>query len=131
MTRSGREVVLVERAGGGLKWLVVGAAVGASLALLFAPKSGKETRRELRKRLQGLKEIADETLDEFREVADESDDQGLEAASDRSEAPAAESESGRRSSPKAAAREELERRLTAARGRRRHVGPDDDEEPVA
>ncbi len=107
-----RDVVYVEREGGGaLKWLLLGAAVGAGLALLFAPKSGREIRRDLGKGIKGLRELADETLEEF----------GRDAEPDRPK-PERPSLVG--------AREELERRLAAARARRRQPVPDD-EEPVA
>ncbi|MGD0839374.1 MAG: YtxH domain-containing protein [Polyangia bacterium] len=40
--------------------IVVGAVLGASLALLWAPKPGREVRRAIRRRLQnGADELAD------------------------------------------------------------------------
>ena len=65
MGRDERDVIVVER-GGGLTWLVVGAALGAGLALLFAPKTGKELRRELGKGIRGIRDLADETIDELK-----------------------------------------------------------------
>jgi gas vesicle protein len=48
--------------------LVAGAAIGAAVALMFAPKSGTEMRRVIRKRADGLRETAgnvfDDTADE-------------------------------------------------------------------
>lgn len=66
----------------GLLWFLVGAAVGAGVALLYAPKSGKETRRYLAKTAERSKEyvetaardVADKSKDVYergREVADE------------------------------------------------------------
>lgn len=43
--------------------LVLGAAVGASLVLLTAPRSGVDMRRELQERVQGV-------LDEGRQAAE-------------------------------------------------------------
>lgn len=127
----------MERSGGTLKWLVVGAALGAGLALLFAPQSGKATRRELSRRLKGLKEIADETLEELRDGPDRAEEQGLRAMSDSGGAYHEEGEpeaervvTPRGRADQGSAREELERRLAAARARRRQAIPDD-EEPVA
>lgn len=129
MGRDEREVILVEREGGSVKWLLLGAAVGAGLALLFAPKPGKELRQDLGRRIRGLKDLADETLAELKmEVGAEEDEPDLEGGAHPEEA---EAEPVRRPvSPKAAAREELERRLAAARARRRQAEPAD-EEPVA
>lgn len=43
---------------GGLGKLLLGASIGAGLGLLFAPKKGSETRRELRKKMDELLEKA-------------------------------------------------------------------------
>jgi gas vesicle protein len=127
----GREVVYVERGGDpSAKWLFWGAVLGAGLALLYAPRSGEETRRVLQRKLWKLRAMTEEKLDEIaqqfgsgkealEELADEDDE--LEEAGDT--APL------RARTPGGSAREELERRLAEARARRRAVG--DYEEPLA
>jgi len=45
MRHKGREVVYVERGDSSAKWLFWGAVLGAGLALMYAPRSGEETRR--------------------------------------------------------------------------------------
>jgi gas vesicle protein len=66
----------------GILWFLVGAAVGAGVALLYAPKSGKETRKFLAKQAErgreyvetATSEIVDKSKDVYergREVADE------------------------------------------------------------
>lgn len=139
MARDDRDLIVVEREGGGaFKWLLLGAAVGAGLALLFAPKSGKDTRRELGRSLRSLRDLADETLDEFKGERGEAEHDlrsmadGAGAYEDdetEAEEPAPAPKKERPSA--VSAREELERRLAAARARRRQPVPDDDEEPVA
>jgi gas vesicle protein len=47
--------------------LIIGGLLGAGLALLFAPQSGEETRRLLRRR---AKRIAHEAQDRYDEVKD-------------------------------------------------------------
>jgi gas vesicle protein len=47
--------------------MLLGALVGAGLALLFAPQSGEETRRLLRRR---AKKLADEATDRFDDIKD-------------------------------------------------------------
>ncbi|MBK6778377.1 MAG: YtxH domain-containing protein [Gemmatimonadales bacterium] len=49
-----------------LTGLVIGAAVGAGLALLFAPASGEETRRIVRKRGRALARDAREGVEALR-----------------------------------------------------------------
>jgi len=48
--------------------LVVGAAVGAGLALLFAPAPGRTTRRRLRRRIANLEEAAADRIEEAGKV---------------------------------------------------------------
>jgi hypothetical protein len=127
----GREVVYVERGGdASAKWLFWGAVLGAGLALLYAPRSGEETRRVLQRKLWKLRAMTEEKLDELAQqfgsgkealesLTDEDDD--LDDAGDVP--PLRPRASG------ASAREELERRLAEARARRRAVG--DYEEPLA
>ena len=64
--KQGREVVYVERGGdSSAKWLFWGALLGAGLALLYAPRSGEETRRVLQRKLWKLRAMTEEKLDEL------------------------------------------------------------------
>lgn len=128
--RKGREVVYVQRGDSSAKWLFWGAVLGAGIALLYAPRSGEETRRVVQRRLWKLRAMTEEKLDELaqqlggpreslRDLEDEEFDE--EELFEPREAPPA------RSRP--SAREELERRLAEARARRRASG--DIEEPLA
>ena len=133
MRHKGREVVYVERGDSSAKWLFWGAALGAGLALLYAPRSGEETRRVLQRRLWKLRAMTEEKFDEIaqqfggsKESLRDLDDEDLddEVLFEPREVPLAR---GRASGP--SAREELERRLAEARARRRVSG--DLEEPPA
>jgi hypothetical protein len=129
--KQGREVVYVERGGdSSAKWLFWGAVLGAGLALLYAPRTGEETRRVLQRRLWKLRAVTEEKLDELaqqfggaREALDGLDDDEDERL-DEDEAPPFRA---RASAP--SAREELERRLAESRARRRGSG--ELEEPLA
>jgi hypothetical protein len=142
--------VYVERENGGsaLKWLLLGAAVGAGLALLFAPRSGADLRQDLRRGVRRLKHLAEDSIDdlrgefgreerEARAMADSGSAYGEPAekgpADSAAGVPAAPSEAGVPAVDRptlTTAREELERRLAAARARRRQTLPEH-EEPVA
>jgi gas vesicle protein len=126
-----REVVYVERGGdSSAKWLFWGALMGAGLALLYAPSSGEETRRNLQRKLWKLRAMTEEKLDEITQQFGGAKD-ALDGLMDEEEDEENEGEledrgfQGRKSSP----REELERRLADARARRR--APADLEEPLA
>jgi hypothetical protein len=126
--RSGSEIVYVERSGdASAKWLFWGALLGAGLALLYAPRSGEETRRLVQRRLWKLRAMTEEKLDEFtqqlgargrREQLEGEDVDALDAA-DFADEPRT-----------GTARQDLERRLTEARSRRRAAAADV-EEPLA
>lgn len=57
--------IVIEREGGGqIGSFVVGALLGAGLALLFAPKSGEETQAELREQAVKLRDAAEDRMRE-------------------------------------------------------------------
>jgi len=50
----------------GILGFLAGAAVGAALGVLFAPRSGKETRDRIAQRAQGAKEDLDDMIEKGR-----------------------------------------------------------------
>jgi gas vesicle protein len=127
-----REVVYLERGGdSSAKWLFYGALLGAGLALMYAPSSGEETRRNLQRKLWKLRAMTEEKLDEITQQfggTKESLQGMLEDEEDEAEGDSEGQEFYGRSA-KQSPREELERRLADARARRR--SPADLEEPLA
>jgi len=60
--------IVVEReGGGGLGSFILGALIGAGLALLFAPQSGEETQEEIKTRALKLRDSAKEHVREAQE----------------------------------------------------------------
>lgn len=60
--------IIIERdGGGGLGSFILGALVGAGLALLFAPQSGEETQEEIKARANKLKDAAQERVRDAQE----------------------------------------------------------------
>jgi gas vesicle protein len=127
-----REVVYVERGGdSSAKWLFWGALLGAGVALLYAPSSGEETRRNLQRNLWKLRAMTEEKLDEITQQfggAKESFE-GMVDEEDEADERAKEGNGLYGRTPRPSPREELERRLADARARRR--APADLEEPLA
>jgi len=127
----GREVVyLVRDSDSPLKYLFTGAAIGAALALLFAPADGEETRRMLGKRARQLRDKAEDGLDELEDRLTDGTHRLRERVQDTVEdvrTQAGEVTDAVRSAG-STAREELERRLEDARARRRGDLVDEEEE---
>jgi gas vesicle protein len=71
--------VVIERSEPGIGTFVMGLAIGAGLALLLAPRTGEETRRDLQRR---ARKIGDQAQDLVSEVT-ESVSNTLNAAKDR------------------------------------------------
>lgn len=101
---------------------LLGIVIGAALGALFAPNAGEVTRKQVRRKLRGLRELAEEKADEISALVagDSIDDDGAEP-----EEPAEET----------SAREELEQRLADARRRRRQAkrarDMEEEDHPVA
>ena len=55
-------IVLEREGAGGLGSFVLGALVGAGLALLFAPQSGEETQEEIKTKALKFKDVAQERV---------------------------------------------------------------------
>jgi gas vesicle protein len=61
---------------GGLGWFLAGLGLGALVGVLYAPKSGKETREELLASAMDAKDRASEYAQQGREKASEFAEQG-------------------------------------------------------
>jgi gas vesicle protein len=126
--RRNSEVVYVERGGdSSVRWLFWGVLLGAGLALLYAPRSGEETRRSLQRKLWKLRAMAEEKLDELTQQFGDRGESLEELEDDIPDEPLAVRPEPPRT---ASARQELERRLSDAR-RRRAAGDLELEEPQA
>ena len=99
--------IVIDRDSGGLGSFLVGALVGAGLALLFAPQTGEETQEEIRERakklriaaedrikeaqqtlevrLEGVREELHERVDQIKEAVDSGRQAAVEARGDLSE----------------------------------------------
>ena len=57
-------IVVIERSEPGIGTFVIGLAIGAGLALLFAPRTGEETRRDLQRRARKMGDQAQDFVSE-------------------------------------------------------------------
>ncbi len=66
-------------------WFIAGAAVGASIALLYAPQSGKETRKLIQKKTRQGREVISEHAGEWIDKGRELYEKGLRVADEAAE----------------------------------------------
>ncbi len=76
-------IVIEKESSGGVGAFVVGALVGAGLALLFAPRSGEETQAELRERARRLRDTAEDRVREAQRNLEERLDHAREGVQSR------------------------------------------------
>jgi gas vesicle protein len=102
--------IIIERdGGGGLGGFILGALIGAGLALLFAPQSGEETQEEIRARASKLKGAAQDRVKEAQERFEHRLADARENVKTRVEGVKEAIESGRHAAVEA--REDLEKKL--------------------
>ncbi|MGB7211692.1 MAG: YtxH domain-containing protein [Gemmatimonadales bacterium] len=106
-----------------LPWFLLGLGLGAGLALLFAPQSGEDTRAAVRRRVRALRDVAEEQFEEAREAMSDGLDRAAHAVTGDAEDDEDHQASG------STAREALQRRLRAARARRRPAGAEGEGSP--
>jgi gas vesicle protein len=73
-----------EKDEGKLAWFLMGAAVGAACAILYAPKSGKETRNLITEKANEAREAVSDTSKEWYERGRDVLDRGKQVVDDAS-----------------------------------------------
>ena len=64
--------------GTAITFLLMGIGAGALVALLFAPTSGKQMRRDLRRKYEDARETLDDWTEEAKGVAEQAMERGAE-----------------------------------------------------
>jgi len=67
-------------AGTALTFLLIGLGAGAILGLLYAPKPGKQMRKDLKRRYEDARDTFDDWKEEARDLAEEAVERGAEIA---------------------------------------------------
>lgn len=112
--------IIIEKRSGGAGSFLVGLAIGAGVALLMAPRSGEETRAEIRRRATRARQRAtdlagdvrgkvNETLDEARSRVEHRIDDARQALEMKRAQVSRAMEAGRAAAQQA--RDDLERRI--------------------
>lgn len=102
-------IVIEKDSGSGLGTFVLGALIGAGLALLFAPQSGEETQEEIRERALRLKEGAEDRVRDAQRQLEARMDQAREGVQARVGQVREAVESGRQAAREA--RSDIEHKL--------------------
>jgi len=123
--------VVIEKQSGTLSSFFIGAAIGAGLALLFAPQSGARTRRDLQRRARRAQrtarkvatDVTDTVVDKFQDArrqVEQRIDSARQAIEVKKEQVHRAMEAGRAAAQQA--REELERRIAETKAEYRAGG---------
>jgi gas vesicle protein len=86
---------MADQVGSKVTYFLVGLGVGALVGVLFAPKSGEETREFLSKKADDGRDYAQRKARELRERADELIEQSKDVAARKKESISAAVEAGR------------------------------------
>jgi len=86
---------MAENTGSKVSYFLVGLGIGALVGILFAPKSGEETREFLAHKAEEGKEYAQKKARELRERAEDLVDRGKLVAARQKESLSAAVEAGR------------------------------------
>ena len=86
---------MADNAGSKVSFFLVGLGVGALIGVLFAPKSGEDTREYLSKRADDGREFAQKKARELRDRADDLIEKSKEVASRKRDSLTAAVEAGR------------------------------------
>lgn len=70
---------------GRLLWFLAGASIGATIALLVAPQSGRETRRIIKRKTREGREVLSDTSRDLMEKGRDLYEKGLRVADDAAE----------------------------------------------
>jgi gas vesicle protein len=65
-----------------ITFLLIGLGAGALLGLLFAPKAGKQIRKDLRRKYDDARETVEDWTEDARDAAEEVLERGAEFAED-------------------------------------------------
>ncbi len=66
--------------GTALTFLLVGLGIGALVGFLYAPKTGKQVRKELRRQFESAKGTLDDWTGDAKDLAEEALERGVELA---------------------------------------------------
>lgn len=105
-------LIVVERRSGGFGSFLIGALIGAGLAVLYAPRSGEQTRREIADGARRLRESAEETARKIQHSVSETIEELREEVTERVDSARQAMDAGREAAR--ATRADLERRVRQA-----------------
>ena len=75
--------VIIERSEPGVGTFVTGLLIGAGIALLFAPRTGEETRRQLQQRARRMTDQAQDLVTDVRESVTQTIQSAKESVEER------------------------------------------------
>lgn len=105
--------IVIEREGSGVGPFLLGAVLGAGVALLFAPRSGEETQRQIKERASRLGQAAEQIAGDLQQQFEERLDQARGEVMQKVEAIRGAVDLGREAAQQA--KDELEDRISRSK----------------
>jgi len=102
---------MADRESNGLLWFLAGLGIGAAVGILYAPRSGSETREALRARAEEGREYIRNRARQARDQAGEWVDKGRDVISQQKEQFRSAYEAGRQAYHDATSKEEASQNL--------------------
>lgn len=65
-----------------ITWLSIGVAIGAGVALLYAPQTGRDTRKLIRRKAEDAKDVIVETSEQIKDTITETRETIFDAGKD-------------------------------------------------
>ena len=87
---------MADRDGSGFLWFLAGLGIGAALGILYAPKTGEETRQKIREAAEQGRDVVKESAQKAREQAGTWADKGREYLNQQNEQVRSAYEAGRK-----------------------------------
>jgi gas vesicle protein len=85
MLETPQEVIMADDSSNGFLWFLAGIGIGAAVGVLYAPKSGRETREDILRAAEEGRDLVKDRAQRYRENANQWVERGKETVTQQKE----------------------------------------------